>query len=279
MSAFEPLLKIWLDNKWLCWGVGPIVASNIGFFVTAIVCELYAKNAPDSQLLTYGKDKSRRACLAATQERISFTTQLNSCFWVMFGPTAILNGVLSAMLSNILIPYRETDSVLPSLFTFLMQVVCLLVVGDFGLYWGHRIQHTVPYLWENFHSVHHRLDTPSPVSTLYIDHIDASLQAVLPILLSSLIVYPHPVSYYVYIALRLSDNAVNHSGLKPNFWIDLFTLKCLPFRASVGHHDAHHKYSGYTGNAKNYAEYFWVWDYMFGTGGGGSSSAAGAKKD
>jgi sterol desaturase/sphingolipid hydroxylase (fatty acid hydroxylase superfamily) len=33
----------------------------------------------------------------------------------------------------------------------------------------------------------------------------------------------------------------------------------------VGHHDYHHKYSNYSKNAKNYAEFFLVWDQIFGT--------------
>jgi sterol desaturase/sphingolipid hydroxylase (fatty acid hydroxylase superfamily) len=39
----------------------------------------------------------------------------------------------------------------PSAFEFIKQIVVMELVGDFGLYWGHRIQHTVPFLWENFH--------------------------------------------------------------------------------------------------------------------------------
>lgn len=42
-------------------------------------------------------------------------------------------------------------------------------------------------------------------------------------------------------------------------------LQALPFRASVAHHDAHHKYSSHPHNAKNYAESFWIWDAMFNT--------------
>jgi sterol desaturase/sphingolipid hydroxylase (fatty acid hydroxylase superfamily) len=258
-------LEFWLRNKYLCWGVGPILASNIGFFGTVIPLEVYSKYSPETAYLTYGKDKSRSVCVSATQQRISWAEQLKCSCMVMFGPTALLNAVASAFISDYFIPFRESDVLIPSLIEFMLQVIGLLLVGDFFLYWGHRIQHTVPYLWENFHSVHHKLDTPTPVSTVYIHSMDATLQATLPILISSLVVHPHPLCYYVYIILRLSDNAVNHSGLKPNMLVDILTLKALPFRASVGHHDAHHKFSGYTGNAKNYAEYFWIWDYMFGT--------------
>ena len=266
MSVFlETMLRPWLSNMWLCWGVGPVLAANLGFFGTALPLEFLSRYQNQSQFISYSKDKKRESFLEATQKRISFLTQLKYCFWTMFGPTALINGALSAVIFNYLFPFKSEDPLIPALHILVLQVIALLVIGDFGLYWGHRIQHSNAFLWKHCHSLHHQLDTPSPVSTLYIDGIDAFLQAALPILISILIVQPHPISSYIYIILRLSDNAVNHSGLKPNLLIDILTLKFLPFRASVGHHDAHHKYSGYTGSAKNYAEYFWIWDYMFGT--------------
>jgi len=275
-NLMDLYLRPWLTNKWLCWGVGPILASNVGFFLTTIFLELLSRYQAQSEFISYSKDKTRKESLKGTQEKVSFMTQVKYCFWTLLGPSALFNGVVSAVLSNYIFPFKEdTDPLLPTPGHFLFQLFALLLVGDFGLYWGHRVQHMVPFLWKNFHSLHHTLDTPSPVSTLYINEVDAFLQAVLPILVSSLVVLPHPVTYYVYIALRLSDNAVNHSGLKPHFLVDLLTLKFLPFRASVGHHDSHHKYSGYTGPAKNYAEYFWIWDYLFGT----MSTAGAHKKD
>lgn len=42
-------------------------------------------------------------------------------------------------------------------------------------------------------------------------------------------------------------------------------LQVLPLRASIAHHDAHHKYSNHHLNAKNYSETFWVWDALFKT--------------
>jgi sterol desaturase/sphingolipid hydroxylase (fatty acid hydroxylase superfamily) len=49
------------------------------------------------------------------------------------------------------------------------------------------------------------------------------------------------------------------------FALDLLTLKFIPGRAKVKHHDRHHKFSNYEKNAKNFGENFWIWDWMFGT--------------
>ncbi len=35
-----------------------------------------------------------------------------------------------------------------------LQVILLLLLGDAGRYWGHRLAHEVPFLWR-FHAVHH----------------------------------------------------------------------------------------------------------------------------
>eukprot|EP00878_Enallax_costatus_P016288 GHUV01017085.1.p2 GENE.GHUV01017085.1~~GHUV01017085.1.p2 ORF type:complete len:100 (+),score=14.36 GHUV01017085.1:927-1226(+) len=43
----------------------------------------------------------------------------------------------------------------------ILQFIALVVVADFGLYWGHRIQHENQTLWK-MHAKHHAIDTPTP---------------------------------------------------------------------------------------------------------------------
>ena len=125
---------------------------------------------------------------------------------------------------------------LPSYLAMAASFVGMQLVGDFGLYWGHRIQHTVPRLWE-LHRIHHRLETPTPMSTIFIHPVDATLQGGLPILLAAAAIRPHPILFYLYVWLRVAENVVNHSGLDGSFIVSLLTLKFLPFRASIAHHD------------------------------------------
>lgn len=42
----------------------------------------------------------------------------------------------------------------PSDWPIIFQLVLLLLLGDAGRYWGHRLAHEIPFLW-NFHAVHH----------------------------------------------------------------------------------------------------------------------------
>ena len=45
-------------------------------------------------------------------------------------------------------------SVWPNEWPVFFQLVLMLIVGDAGRYWGHRLAHEVPLLWR-FHAVHH----------------------------------------------------------------------------------------------------------------------------
>jgi sterol desaturase/sphingolipid hydroxylase (fatty acid hydroxylase superfamily) len=178
------------------------------------------------------------------------------------GRPAILAGGISAFALSRMIGMDWNPL---STWTLICQVVAMEVIGDLGLYLGHRIQHEIPFLWK-FHSVHHTVETPTPLGAVYIDPLDAILQASLPILAAMAAVRPHPVAAYVYIAWRIGGNIANHSGLDSCWWLNLLFLKYQWLgRAKASHHDSHHKYGGRAGNVMNLGEGFWVWDWAFGT--------------
>lgn len=263
MIDISSLWQEWLSNYWLTWGVGPVVVYIAAFLLSAIPLELMLRSpALAPSLITYSKT-SRAEALSKTFAKVPFMTQVHGVVMSLIGPAALINGALGALLFHFLIGTTKYP-LLPDVGAAIVQIIVMELLGDFFLYWGHRIQHEIPYLWENFHSLHHTLDTPSPLGTIYIHSVDASLQGGIPILLSGLIMQPHPLTFYIYVALRIAENTLNHSGID-NFWLNLITLKVLPGRASIAHHDSHHKYSNYGRMAKNYGENFWIWDYVFGT--------------
>lgn len=260
-SEFE---QYWLYNKWLCWGVGPILAANVGFFVSAFILELALRsNYFDDSLINYGKNGDRKTRISQFAEKISFREQMKASLWTMLGPAVLKNGFLGVMVMNFFYPITP-ETFETKLSTIIMQTVLCIIIGDFFLYWGHRVQHMNEYLWNNFHKYHHSIGTPTPINTVYIDSIDTTLQVGLPIIISFIMVKPHPYALYAYVCARVADNTVNHCGLNSPFINALF-LKYLPFRGTVGHHDAHHRFSNYSKNAKNYGEFFWLWDWIFGT--------------
>ena len=46
------------------------------------------------------------------------------------------------------------SSLWPSDWPLALQVILLMLLGDAGRYWGHRLAHEIPFLWR-FHAVHH----------------------------------------------------------------------------------------------------------------------------
>jgi len=270
-NLFEYYYSLWIQNDILIYGIGPVLSFIIGYFFTAIPLEILIRQSwVSSYLVTYpgSHSNSRMLSIEKTQKNISIYTQFfhsnHSAFNNLFGFNAILSGVCSYYIFKSILPTPDAISIYPEVSQAIIQYCALHVIGDFILYWGHRVQHDIPYLWEHCHSVHHALETPTPLSAIYIHHIDAFLQGSLPILLSTAIVQPHIFIWYLSIALRIAENTANHSGLS-GLVFDCVTLKVLPFRASASHHDSHHKYSHYGRNAKNYGEFYWIWDYIFGT--------------
>lgn len=260
-------LLLWQRNRWLCWGVGPVVAAWAGTFPTIGLLELARVRGwlPRAAAIEYAKDKgqSRDEVVKAMHTKVTFRQQLHGAICTMLGPNVFLNGLLSAVLMPLRIKLSASDP-LPSIKEFSITFAIMYVIGDLGLYWGHRIQHEIDFLWKRCHSVHHSVDAPTPMTTLYIDSTDATLQAGLPIILAAFAVQPHPVTFYAYVAARTAENVLNHCGT--DYWlINWLTLKILPFRAGIDHHDYHHKFSGHAGIVKNLGESFWIWDWMFGT--------------
>jgi len=118
-------------------------------------------------------------------------------------------------------------------------------------------------LWD-YHKYHHLIDTPTAVSTACIDGLDATVQAGIPTMGAAVLMQPHPLTFCAYAYARVAENVLNHCGME-HWLLNLVFLKFLPGRAGVANHDAHHRYSNYAKNAKNFGENFWLWDWAFGT--------------
>jgi sterol desaturase/sphingolipid hydroxylase (fatty acid hydroxylase superfamily) len=57
------------------------------------------------------------------------------------------------------------------------QVLIIFLSGSFYQYWMHRLQHSIPFLWE-FHSYHHRVTDLQATNTLVSHPIDFALRNV-----------------------------------------------------------------------------------------------------
>ena len=186
-------------GDWVLWGVYPFLAANAGFWLSAITLEfvlsrvlrstaIYKTNPPLFSWAYWFRPLeysgvTRQDGIVNSQVKIPFLEQLKLAALQIMGPMAVCGAALAAAVLPYLVPQPESSC--PSIASFAWQLVIMELVGDFGLYWGHRVQHENEYLWKTFHSVHHRVLTPTPITTLYLDGVDATLQASLPMLLAA----------------------------------------------------------------------------------------------
>jgi len=198
----------WITQEFLCYGVGPAICFNIGFWIPSLILEFFIRiKIFESSLIKYDKKSGRKEKLNSTHKKITLKAQILKSLNTTLGPTAISNSIISYLISKFIL-FKEGDIqknlTYPNLQTFLINFILLELIGDFFLYFGHRVQHEIPFLWK-FHSLHHQLDTPTPISTLFIDPVDATLQGALPMMLAFMILTPHPFIFYTYIIFRIAE--------------------------------------------------------------------------
>jgi len=137
-----------------------------------------------------------------------------------------------------------------------VQVILLIVAGDFYYYWAHRLFHTVPALWK-FHAVHHSIEEMGWVAAYRTHPIDTAITNsgfVIIVLLFDFDLAAHAI----FSAQFAWHSLLKHSNVAVG-WGVLRWLYVTP-RFHHWHHanvaEAHDK---------NFAAQFPLWDVIFGT--------------
>jgi len=254
------ILLEWSENLLLYWGLGAYLSTYFSFCACVFSCELliFLEIFPR---IKYVGQKDRGGKANGIPNGFGFCKQFLSASVLLLGPAGMLNCVfLTYVMVTVNGGVKPSE---PSPVEACLKLVALKVLDDFIYYWGHRVMHESEFLWQ-FHRIHHQVTTPTAVSTGHNDLLDATISGGLPIILASAIIQPSPWTFYLFVASRVSENVLNHSGICATV-IDVISFKFLPFRAGIAHHDAHHKFSNYHKGAKNLGELLWVWDWIFGT--------------
>lgn len=135
-----------------------------------------------------------------------------------------------------------------------MQVVEVVLLSDFCIYWAHRLQHRVNFLWR-FHAVHHSAEHLDWLAA-YREHPMDSLYTMLVVNLP-LYILGFPVSALTYlIAFRGAWAVFIHSNVR---------LPIGPLRMVLGAPELHHWHHDRDRNAGNYANLSPLMDLLFGT--------------
>jgi len=142
---------------------------------------------------------------------------------------------------------------------FWLQFFLVILLYSFLRYGIHRIQHTVPFLWE-LHSYHHTV-TDLKASNTFVSHpIDYSLRSILPAAILSVVGFD-PAAILFGAGLLITASTLAHCGAGLHAgWLNYIFVTPEIHR---WHHSAivpeGHKFS------VNYGLGFILWDRLFGT--------------
>ena len=133
-AAFEELI---LANGWAAWSIFPYVAANMGFWFTAIVCDVYSttSSSTSSHIVYHNKSRSFRR----KEGNVTFASELRNAFL-----TTVIGQGLNVTIGKTFFQSIVATHVtmLPDFVKFLLQFALMVIVFDFSLYFQHRAGHT-----------------------------------------------------------------------------------------------------------------------------------------
>lgn len=183
-------------------------------------------------------------------------------WWVDLGFFAgqylLWNGTVLRLLSHFgewlhaLVPFGFRSAVAGQ--PWWLQAVEMILLSDFLIYWGHRLQHRVPFLWR-FHSIHHSAEhldwlaahREHPLDTVYtvgLINLPAFLLGFPVETLTGLIAFRGIWAIYIHSNVRLPIG---------------------PLRWFIGAPELHHWHHDRARDAGNYANISPLMDIAFGT--------------
>lgn len=135
-----------------------------------------------------------------------------------------------------------------------LQAVEVVLLSDLLIYWGHRLQHNVPFLWR-FHKVHH--------SAEHLDWLAAHREHPLDTVYTvGLINLP---AFLLGFPLETIAGLIAFRGVWAIYIHSNVRLPIGPLRMLIGAPELHHWHHDRDRNAGNYANISPLMDLLFGT--------------
>ncbi|MBY3021811.1 sterol desaturase family protein [Rhizobium leguminosarum] len=136
------------------------------------------------------------------------------------------------------------------------HVLLFLVLSDFLSYWQHRLMHRLPVLWR-LHEFHHAAEEFNALTSSREHPLEKAINMaimVVPALLIGL-----PTAEFAFVTITFGAiGLVKHSAIPWHGWFGKYVIQSP--RDHFIHHSRvreHHD--------KNFANYFPIWDHLFGT--------------
>ena len=168
------------------------------------------------------------------------------------GIGVMIGGVM--VISHLIVPDAVKSSV--AALPLWLQVLLGTVLADLFFYFGHRVQHEVPWLWD-FHAVHHSSEELDWLAAFRVHPVDQMMEKGTSLIPIALLGFSLPAVViigllYQWQALLIHSNVKLRTG-----W-----LKWLV--ATPEFHHWHHSREA-AGHNKNFSGQLPLWDIVFGT--------------
>lgn len=153
-----------------------------------------------------------------------------------------------------------------------VHVLLYLVLADFLSYWQHRLMHRLPVLWR-LHEFHHAAEEFNALTSAREHPLEKAINMIVMVVPALLIGLPTAEFAVVTIAFG-TIGLVKHSAIPWHGWFGKYVIQ------SPRDHFIHHSRRPEHHN-QNFANYFPVWDHLFGTyyDGDTESAALGLDRD
>ena len=135
-----------------------------------------------------------------------------------------------------------------------IQAFEVVVLSDFLIYWGHRLQHRLPFLWR-FHSIHH--------SAEHLDWLAAHREHPLDTVYTMALI--NTPAFVLGFPLETLAALIAFRGIWAIYIHSNVRLPIGPLRVLIGAPELHHWHHDKDKDAGNYANISPLMDLIFGT--------------
>lgn len=181
-------------------------------------------------------------------------------FWKRWGRNFGLAGINIILSRFVVVPvtlfagtYPFWDRPQTEWYIILLDIIVL----DFWIYWWHRANHEVPFLWR-FHQIHHRDEFLDASSALRFHWGEVTLSAIVRGLVIMLLAIPVS-TVFLFEILVLVSALLQHSNWRLNSSIEKYMMKIV---VTPGFHWLHH-HAQREDTDSNYGTIFSFWDNIF----------------
>lgn len=144
-----------------------------------------------------------------------------------------------------------------SIASFIIVTVLSALLLDFVLYWWHRAEHAIPFLWD-IHAVHHSDEELNAFSSAREIWLETFVRTFFATLIMKLGLGVSNEAVVVAVSLFAGINFVNHCNIRVNAG-PLYRFMATPQFERI-HHSIEDRHQN-----RNFSGIFSIWDSVFGT--------------